>query len=227
MTCLWCFEQLANTINWQSFFTLREQNTFCDDCLHQLKRIEGDVCSRCFRESTVNVCSDCHTWEKQRAWKDVLTKNVSVFHYNEMMKQMIAKWKYRGDYVLTEGFRHVFKKQFNEHFRDIWQKAYIVPIPLSDERLEERAFNQAQVLTQFLPRTKEIQLTRVHHEKQAKKTRHERLTIKNPFILRERVNKPVILVDDIYTTGITLRYAARTLKNAGCPAVYSFTLARG
>jgi len=35
-----------------------------------------------------------------------------------------------------------------------------------------------------------------------------------------------VLIDDIYTTGSTLRHAAKILKDNGAAKVYSFTLAR-
>jgi len=49
----------------------------------------------------------------------------------------------------------------------------------------------------------------------------------NPFNLVKSLNNPVLLVDDIYTTGRTLRHAAQLLKEAGCQEVYALTLCRG
>src|SRR5690625_1097913 len=78
-----------------------------------------------------------------------------------------------------------------------------------------------------LPAENKDILTRIHSEKQSKKTRSERLSADNPFVAAKKVNKPVILVDDIYTTGTTLRHAATLLKEQGCPEVYAYTLIRG
>ncbi len=39
--------------------------------------------------------------------------------------------------------------------------------------------------------------------------------------------KDILIVDDIYTTGSTIRHAAKVLKNAGASTVLSLTLARG
>lgn len=33
-----------------------------------------------------------------------LSKNIALFHYNEYLKDLIAKYKYRGDYALAEVF---------------------------------------------------------------------------------------------------------------------------
>src|SRR5690606_12881635 len=98
---------------------------------------------------------------------------------------------------------------------------------LSKERLMERGFKQAKMLADFLPIEMVEPLSRVHGEKQSKKTRQERMIAENPFFIKETINKKVILVDDIYTTGTTLRHAATLLKEHGCPEVYSLTLIRG
>ncbi len=117
--------------------------------------------------------------------------------------------------------QHVFQSKLATYGSPL-----IVPIPLSDERLYERAFNQAEVIAKWIQPEIDLILRREHREKQSKKSRHERITSKNPFILTKTINKPVLLVDDIYTTGTTLRHASTMLKKHGCPRVDAFTLIR-
>src|SRR5699024_6842131 len=143
------------------------------------------------------------------------------------MQEMIAKWKYRGDYILGEAFKNVYLDTFHQVFTCIGEDAIIVPIPLSKDRMLERGVNQVNVLADFLPLEQKDVMKRLLSEKQSKKTRRERLSIKNPFILTKNINKTVILVDDIYTTGTTLRHAGNLLRENGCPKVYSYTLIRG
>ncbi len=143
------------------------------------------------------------------------------------MKDIITKWKYRGDYVLGHMFADVFYETFQRVFSNLKEEVLVVPIPLSDERLAERGFNQAEMLAHFLCEQPSSFVERVQGEKQSKKTRQERILSKNHFKIKKRINKPVILVDDIYTTGATLRHVAVQLRKNGCPKVYGFTLARG
>jgi competence protein ComFC len=157
--------------------------------------------------------------------KDALANNHSIYAYNDFMQNLIAKWKYRGDYQLGQAFKHPMMDAFSHEF--LKKKAVAVPIPLSEERLIERGFNQAKMLAHFLPFQSVEALNRVHGEKQSKKTRNERIFTENPFILNTPIKKPVILVDDIYTTGATIRHAAALLKEHGTPEVYSLTLIRG
>ncbi|WP_249937878.1 ComF family protein [Niallia circulans] len=62
-----------------------------------------------------------------------------------------------------------------------------------------------------------------------KKTRKQRLQIENIFKIEQKeavIAQDIVLVDDIYTTGATLRNAAKVLKEAGAKSITSFTIAR-
>ncbi|MDY0405083.1 ComF family protein [Virgibacillus sp. 179-BFC.A HS] len=181
---------------------------------------------RCSRMSPNEICPDCQLWQKKFAGDDPLAANHSIFVYNETMQQIIAKWKYRGDYILGNAFKTTFRKGFQQYFGK-WKNPIVIPIPLSEERLEERGFNQAQMLAEFLPAKISDSLSRTAGEKQSKKNRKQRLSAQNPFRVDRPINKAVILVDDIYTTGTTLRHAASVLKENGCPKVAAYTLIRG
>lgn len=226
MDCLWCDEEIIPTMSWSNFLLLPSKKVLCPICASSLEMINEARCSVCSRPSEEVICSDCQKWRSIKN-EDVLTKNHSVFYYNTEIQEMIAKWKYRGDYCLGVIFKEAFVQSFAATFGTLEQNSIVVPIPLSEERLMERGFNQASMLADFLPVEKEEVLSRIHGEKQSKKNRIERITTRNPFSLNKTVKKTVILVDDIYTTGTTLRHAARLLKEAGCPSVYAFTLVRG
>lgn len=153
-------------------------------------------------------------------------KNRSVYLYNDWMKDVVALWKFRGDYVIVEAFRRPFSQAFRRHFGRDW---HVVPIPLSRERLDERGFNQAEALARLLPSPYFPWLARRHSEKQSKKSRRERLKTDNPFFLADHPpldGKRIVLIDDIYTTGITIRHAARVLLEAGAAEVWALTLVR-
>lgn len=226
MYCLWCMEEMQTMLNWSNFLTLMKSNGLCDTCKVDLQILAGARCKKCSRETELEICSDCIWWEEQRLG-DPLIKNYSVFHYNSFMQEVIAKWKYRGDFALGEIFRSYVYANFKHEFQSLAKEALVMPIPLSSERLLERGFNQAEVIASFLPIQKAALLIREHGEKQSKMNRIERIRTKNPFSLQGTIKKPVILVDDIYTTGTTLRHAATHLKENGCPGVYAYTLIRG
>lgn len=227
MQCLWCHHQIVPDLNWNMLLFLNKPSCICKACATELEELYGEQCTRCSRMCDTSVCDDCRRWEHYYNHADVLTMNRSVFVYNQVIQEMVTKWKYRGDYVLGNLFRTYVDRSYRQLQRLLPKQTVAVPIPLSDERMNERGFNQAKMLADFFPLPQTELLERVHGEKQSKKTRKQRLRSKNPFHQTNMVNKAVLLVDDIYTTGTTLRHAAGLLKQNGCPDVYSWTLIRG
>ncbi|GGA67148.1 ComF family protein [Ornithinibacillus halotolerans] len=226
MHCLWCHEEILQEINWINLLSPPKQTRICYRCSEQLIVISGNRCPQCSRLNERGICNDCLRWKELFEGEDVITFNYSVFPYTSFIKEVVAKWKYRGDYELGFIFREKFLQFFKEAFQSV-SDPIVVPIPLSKERLFERGFNQTEMLASFLPVETQHVLTRVQGEKQAKKTRVERISSENPFNLKKKLNNSVILVDDIYTTGTTLRHAAKLLRESGCPDVYTYTLVRG
>lgn len=225
MHCLWCHEEIIPEVTWTNLFRIHQEQLLCSTCEEQLPLIPSNGCKRCSRPvEQKEVCEDCKRWESSPEWRGLLTRNISVYIYTPFMKDIMARWKYRGDYILISMFQHHIRQVFSRTFSQ--QEGVLVPVPLSEERLRERGFNQAQAIAELLPLPIEHALIRIQSEKQAKKSRSERLQSSNPFRLVKPIEQPVILVDDLYTTGMTIRWAAQILKGAGATEIYSFTLIR-
>lgn len=227
--CLICHTEFEKSVSWRSVFFIDEQTRkCCEDCSSKFTFIDGTVCPMCNRSQTEEKsCYDCERWLKNPIFGTVLTRNCSVFHYNEFMKDLIARYKYRGDALLASLFQQHLQTAFTKNFASGY---LLVPIPLSEERLHERGFNQARLLADLLNAPIIEPLRRVHFEKQSKKTRHERLQTENVFFINESsdiLNKKLLLIDDIYTTGTTIRHAAKLLIEHGAETVSSLTLIRG
>lgn len=227
--CLICHEVINRPITWSSLILNKAESLVCSDCEVRFDRIMGETCSICsrvldepFRKG--NTCLDCYRWEKDEEWTGHLNKNTSIFHYNGFMKEVMAKYKYRGDYALAEVFAFYMKERILQLDYDL-----ITFIPLSNERLKERGFNQAQALLDVSNIGYHPLLSRIHTEKQSKKSRQERISLSQIFQITDKVilkEKKIVIMDDIYTTGSTLRHAAKALKLAGAFQVQTMTIAR-
>jgi ComF family protein len=110
--------------------------------------------------------------------------------------------------------------------------ADVVPVPLHFTRLFERGFNQAALLARpvsralgasFRPRL----LERVRPTgKQAELDRAARLrNVAGAFRVRGPTPRPILIVDDVRTTGATQDECADVLRAAGCPKVDCLVLA--
>ncbi|GAA5415672.1 hypothetical protein Pryu01_00703 [Paraliobacillus ryukyuensis] len=228
--CLWCNKANEPNVTWKNFFIPDKPDPLCTTCRANLQPISKIACTSCGRpgESVTNansLCRDCERWQQQRA---SLLQNRSVYPYNETMQAMIAQWKYRGDYCLIEAFQEQIRQQFSVHYAKLRKNYILVPIPLSRERLHERAFNQAEAIAKLLPFPSRHLLARRHGEKQSKKSRKARIASPNPFqlVAAEQSQATILLVDDVYTTGATLHHAASLLNQARHHDIFTFTLAR-
>lgn len=191
-------------------------------------KIQGPTCPKCGRtQSNDQLCQDCSRWNKRRDFAEILVMNRSVYAYNDFMKDILARFKFRGDTALADLFKKDVQSAFKRSFSI--KEPVLVPIPLSKERLKERGFNQSMMLASMIGGPILEPLIKVHQSKQSKKRKNERLHQQNLFQLRQSnpiVLKDIILIDDIYTTGATVYHAAKILKDAGAKSVSSFTLIR-
>ncbi len=108
-----------------------------------------------------------------------------------------------------------------------YPKLWVVPIPLFHEKLKSRGYNQAALIAEafatgldypYYPnllirhRSTQAQFELGGHDRSANLAAAFTLG-KQPHPLFSR-SAPIILVDDIYTTGATIRSAAQTLMDA-------------
>ena len=111
----------------------------------------------------------------------------------------------------------------------------IVPVPLHRKKMRIRGYNQAALVAEVLGEITGISvdediLVRVKNTKPLKQLndKERRRSIRGAFSVRKSVwAKTIVLIDDIYTTGNTIDYAAKTLKKAGVEKVYFLTISIG
>ncbi|MCH5385089.1 ComF family protein [Limosilactobacillus reuteri] len=147
-----------------------------------------------------------------------------LYRYNEAMKEYMQRYKFNGDYRLRMVFQREFSKVVNEQKTDL-----IVPIPVTSTTMQTRGFNQVIGLLREVSYQPILRTKASSKVAQSSKTKEERLTTKQPFILESPekvINKRILLVDDVYTTGWTLYHAAVLFKQAGCKEIGSVSLAR-
>jgi len=110
----------------------------------------------------------------------------------------------------------------------------VIPVPLHSKRLRKRGFNQSLRLVRtifpHIPLGIDVLTRTLNTKPQTELSMKERLrNVRNAFeaasCLPEGV-ETILLVDDVYTTGATVRACAKTLKKAGAKEVHVFTVAR-
>ncbi len=115
----------------------------------------------------------------------------------------------------------------------------VIPVPLYKAKLRQRGFNQAELIAraalkvtacdrlQLAPDA--LQRTRDTHSQIGLTSHQRRENLRGAFAVaraREITGRPVLLVDDVYTTGTTASECARVLRRAGASRVWIATVAR-
>ncbi|MBO0430691.1 ComF family protein [Enterococcus sp. DIV0660C] len=200
-------------------FTPLSSENKCDGCQKSLLKSE-----RKSTHSQKRLCTDCLYWQERYPTYDFCHR--SFFKYDEAMQTWFQQYKFTGDIRLAGTFAKQWQslpKRFPDYL--------FCPIPLSNERLAQRGFNQVSQMLKVSGVTFQILLKRVkHHSAQAQHTRVKRLAMPQPFALcvePEQIKQcKILLIDDVYTTGQTLFHAATCLAEYQPIEVRTFSLAR-
>lgn len=208
------------------------ESLYCTNCIPKLPLLRC-YCQRCgtplsdnlleyVAPSMLKYCHNCHEGDYP------LARVFVAFKYEEPIKSLIHRAKFAEDFVLAYQLGRLLKQVI-----DIPLRSYdlILPVPLSKERLRERGYNQSLLLLWGyggLRRVPSI-LERIKHTlPQSKLSAKEReKNIKGAFAVKDLVrDKRILLVDDVMTSGATLREAAKVLKKASAIEVHALVLAR-
>ena len=207
----------------------------CLKCHKKLSYLDYDYCIYCSKPSfmgfTHPVC--------QRS--NGIDGLISIYYYNDTLKSIIKNIKYRlvkeALYELLQNLNPEILINKLSYFNEKKKDYLFNPLPLHKIRLNERGFNQAEVITDFLakisqmPKINLLERTKSTPSQAQLKSRKLRyLNVHGVFSVKADhtpLSKNIILVDDLVTTGSTLKAAATVLKKTGVGKVYALTLARG
>lgn len=205
---------------------------FCDICTAKIKFITHQICPEC---ENAAIDGFTHPRCKTKYSLDGLT---AFFHYDGPIRQAVKLLKYRFVSDLAKEFIDLVPSSFLSTF-NLQPSTVLIPIPLHPARLKFRGFNQAEVLGRLIANKLSIPV-KTNILKRPKKTipqvemkdRKKRLkNMENVFSIAPNIlisSYPnIILFDDVFTTGATLRAAANVLKRAGIERVWGIVLAHG
>lgn len=199
----------------------------CSFCSEDSLQISGKICAKCGKSiSADSLCSDCAPISSS------LLANRSVVVYNSWAKEILEQYKFRGNRELALPIGRWMADTVRNVYRGYYF-TYITYVPLHPIKWKSRGFNQSQLLAEQIGKRLWLpvrqQLVRVRHtdpqSQQGKRKRIEQ--IQGSFRIQGSLQQDrILLVDDVYTTGATLRECANLLQVAGATEVHSITFAR-
>lgn len=216
--CIFCNRTITVELSLSFLLSFSRLKTkrICVKCFGKFHRInQADACQGCSRPKiTQDYCGECQLWLQR--YPNLHLRHTALYRYNDIAKEYMEQFKFQGDLLIGDAF----EEELHERLLSYTKTHNLVPIPLSRNSVQERGFNQVEVLLKAADIPYVNWLKNVSTgKKQSKKTREDRLTTKQPFVLNERAKncnlfeKSILLVDDVYTTGRTLVHAKNIFKN--------------
>lgn len=209
---------------------------FCEDCVKTILQTDL-VCPTCERPA---IGGKHHPLCKKRYGLDGLW---SLGIYQNPLKKAIQKLKYKFVTDIAETLINLmleywakYTPQFIEEIKKDKGKGWVVvPVPLHPKREKWRGFNQSALLGRILASKMGLEYAEVlkrtkHTKPQVKLSSWERKkNVKNAFSLVSNfhpLSSNILLMDDVWTTGSTLKECCYVLKRNGAQKVWAITLAR-
>lgn len=197
-------------------------------------------CLNC-RQRGVYLCSSC---------LQKVNPGRGDFFQTKYLNGVVTLWAYEGVVrkailALKYHFAREVAHELAFHFclglkqRELpFERATLIPVPLYEKRQKWRGFNQAEEMGKliaqemgwkFIP---DLVVREAASEPQTELKKSQRITnVKGIFAFNQKYprsaidGQPLVVFDDVVTTGATLEEVAKVLKSVGAGAVYGLTLA--
>lgn len=215
----------------------QDPNTYvCEACLDEVAWVQPNGCKRCglpmsgfgFEGLT---CAGC------RESDPCFHSGRCLFVLDRTAKKLIHEIKYHGVRGVLGDMAHWLDR--TPGVREFLQGSVLVPVPLHRKRMRSRGFNQSSWIAHALRKeigagTEVVELLERNRDTPTQ-TRLDRwarkANVKNAFALKPGTSfngeTPVVLIDDVFTTGATLDSCAQVLLESGIDKVNVLALGHG
>lgn len=165
------------------------------------------------------ICKECEERLKPYEINLVQKDKFFIYKYQDIIRNLLLNYKFNDASYLANSFAYLIKN--NKKIYSILKNYdIIIPVPLHKKRMNERGYNQTELIAKKLgiPVETNCLIKAKNIKPQSTKTAKERqIDIKNVFAIQnvEKIkNKKLLLLDDIYTTGSTANECIKTLSKA-------------
>lgn len=196
----------------------------CAQCRPSLVIAGPPRCPRCWKVAS-EICPDCSA-------DPVIDGLRSAFLYDGPARQSVLALKYEGVSAAADELAGLMA-----HTLEGWTGGgdVMVPVPLHRSRRRSRGFNQSALLARGYSRHVGLEVSE-GLLKRARATQSQasglnaderRANVEGAFLAADSLDgRSVLLVDDVVTTGATIRACARALRDGGAAAVHAVSFAR-
>lgn len=216
------------------FLSLPKEKIVCQACLSKIKPCYESSCLCCGRffsgVSAPHLCSRC------LSDRPCFSQHLSCGKYEGELRDLILLLKY-GRIAYASQFLGEYACRSLETKPEIFEEVdYLVPVPLHRTKTRQRGFNQAALIARYIARKKQLSIlencliktknTRSQAELDAKEREKNQAGAYRVKAERSIRGKVILLVDDVFTTGATVKECSLVLISAGAKEVRVLTIAQ-
>ena len=204
----------------------------CEKCRRALPVIRDPYCLKCGKplpDETMEYCEDCSTR------RHLFQRGRCCFRYDGDFRESVLRMKFHDRRDQIDFYAEAMAVYGKEFLQEV-QPAVILPVPMHKRKQKERGYDQCRILAQKLsartgiPAVCDAVVRNRYTLPQKGLSLHERQkNLMNAFevVKPERLKEPVLLVDDIYTSGATMDALSQTLLRCGIHEIYFLALCTG
>ncbi len=211
---------------------MHKEHLICDRCLPHLPWIRQPRCMKCGKQlesDTREYCATCQQGHHR------FVQGYSVLLYEKEIRESVNRMKFENHREYLDFYAAVMAAGARDYLNRV-RPAVLIPVPMSKKRRRQRGFDQCALLAQKLSNRTGIpcivgNLVRTRNTKPQKgldeKGRQDNLRDAFEVLDPAAIQEPVMLIDDIYTTGATMDELCRTLERYGIKRIWFLTLCSG
>ncbi|MBW3197466.1 ComF family protein [Marinobacter nauticus] len=161
------------------------------------------------------------------------SRSLIPWRYQFPVDGMIGRYKYHGQHKFARPLLAGFTDYIEHHLAAEGRPQVLIPAPMHWTRRWQRGFNQAQDIAEAVGRRLDLPVNarlvrrtrRVHAQRKLNRT-IRLANLQGLFEVTGPVPANIAIVDDVVTTGATVRELASVLTRAGAKEIQVWALAR-
>lgn len=209
------------------------ENLVCKACYAKIKFNLPKFCQKCGRGAIKEDTETCSSCLRRDFYFD---RAFSACIFQEPLKKLIHLFKYNLKLRLRKLFVSILAQFVTDYHIRLEDYELLLAVPMHRVRLKEREINHSELLARQLGKQFNIavscdKLIRIHNNSLQTGLKFKQRTnnVKGAFSVKdpqEFINKNILIIDDVFTTGSTVSEIAHCLKKSQANRVDVLTLAR-
>ena len=204
----------------------------CRDCRGVLPWIRQPYCMKCgkeLRDDTEEFCADC------AANKHLFTEGRSIFRYEGKLRDSMLRMKFHNKREYLDFYAAAMQEGAGRFLARIGAGC-VISVPAHPVKRRERGYDQCLLLAEKfclrtgLPLMRDLLIrTRYTLPQKGLGMQQRRANLRNAFAVKNAsvLREPVLLIDDIFTTGATIDACCHVLLRCGVRNVFFLTVCGG